>query len=417
LTDSPKLRNVAAQMGLLAFSFLLTVALCELAIRTVAPQTVLTLAGLYVDDPDVGYRHTPNFKGRERNAEYDVRITINAAGYRDRDFARDKGNAFRILGLGDSFTFGSGVEEEEIYLSRLEQSLAADGGRFDVLNLGAGGRGLSDEAMVLETDGPDLAPDLVILGLFLGNDIRDVMLGWDRFEVNGGFRSWKDGILERWKRPLTPGLILEPTGGPPPRRNRSSTALPIPFKAFFKERLHLYTFVQKRYDMLRARLTPRGTGPTKSFTIFNMEALMIDPYPVELEEGWAQSSAVLARIQGWCEMHGARFVVAAVPIPAQVDPEIWDQALATYGLDPAHLDRTKPQRRLAEIGKHHGIPVIDLLPAFERARDASSERLYYERDIHWTPRGHLVAAEEILRVLRADDLLSPASPPRRPASD
>jgi hypothetical protein len=403
-----RLRELSLRLLLALGSVAFTVALCELAVRIVAPQTVLTLEGLYVGDPEVGYRHVPGFTGRERNPEYDVRIEINSRGYRDREYALGKRDALRIVGLGDSFTFGSGVEEPEIYLSRLETLLPEKLGRaVEVVNLGAGGRGLSDEARVLAVDGPDYEPDLVLVGLFFGNDIRDVMCGWDRFRVEGGFRYWKDGILERWRHPLVPGEILRGEDEPRPLREPASAALPIPFKDLLKENLHLYTFLQRRYDALRERLASREPGgPTKSFTVFNMEALMIDPYPAELEQAWDDSRDELAKMRDWCTSRGARLAVVGIPIPAQVDPEIWDEALATYGLDPRHLDREKPQRRLEEIGRELGVPIIDLLPALLRARESAPEdRLYYRKDIHWTPRGHDVAAREIQRVILAEGLL------------
>ena len=403
-----RLRELALRLLLACASVAFTVAICELAVRILAPQTVLTLEGLYVADPELGYRHVPGFTGRERNPEYDVRIEINSRGYRDREYAAKRPGVQRIVGLGDSFTFGSGVEEPEIYLSRIESLLPdALGREVEVVNLGAGGRGLSDEARVLAADGPGYDPDLVLVGLFFGNDVRDVMCGWDRFRVENGFRYWKDGILERWRHPLVPGRILRGEEEPRPLQEVPSAALPIPFKDVLKENLHLYTFLQRRYDALRERLAPRDpSGPTKSFTVFNMEALMIDPYPPELERAWEESRDVLAEMRDWCAARGARLAVVGIPIPAQVDPESWVKALATYGLDPSYLDREKPQRRLEQIGRELGVPVVDLLPALLRAREsAPEERLYYRRDIHWTPRGHDVAAREIQRVILAEGLL------------
>ena len=48
---------------------------------------------------------------------------------------------YRIVGLGDSFTFGTGVRAGETFLAELERQLAAErgAGRFEGLNLGVMG--------------------------------------------------------------------------------------------------------------------------------------------------------------------------------------------------------------------------------------------------------------------------------------
>src|SRR4029077_2963748 len=95
--------------------------------------------------------------------------TINAHGLRGReaDYSKPPGT-FRILGVGDSFTFGYTVEEEYTFLHRLEDSLNADtrlagapaARRFEALNLGVGGYGPVAETYMLREEGLKYQPDL-----------------------------------------------------------------------------------------------------------------------------------------------------------------------------------------------------------------------------------------------------------------
>lgn len=98
----------------------------------------------------------------------------NALGFRGPETREEKpAGTFRIIGLGDSFTFGRGVRFEDTFLARLQQRLddAAGAGRFEVLNWGTAGFDTTDEAALLAYRGPAFDPDLVILCFFL-NDTR-----------------------------------------------------------------------------------------------------------------------------------------------------------------------------------------------------------------------------------------------------
>ena len=403
-------RELLLNLLMLTASLVAIGVLFEVGVRTLAPQTVLTLKGLYISDSEVGFRHRPGFVGHERNPEYDTLVFIDERGYRvPAEPEARAADAYRVVGLGDSFTFGSGVEAEEVYLERIEDLLRDTGspGRpVQVVNAGVGGMGLGNEARLLETDGGVLQPDLVIVGFYVGNDVRDVMCGWDRFVVDrDGFLHWKDEIINRYWHPLRPGEIVR-DGTLPERQGIQSTgALPIPFKDVLKRNLHSYLFLQRRYDALRARLRPATEGALKEFTVFNMEALLLKKYPPELDNAWDQVRGILAQMDAWTHERGARLVIVAIPIGEQIYPAMWEHTQSLYGLDPTDFDLDKPQRLVSKIGEELGVPVIDVRGAL---RDAAREgpELYYRKDIHWTPRGHDVAAHEIVRQLGDLNLFS-----------
>ena len=68
-----------------------------------------------------GHELVPGFEGF---GPLDVPVKINRDGFRDGYHAREKPpGVLRVLGLGDSFVFGWGVQEEEAFLKRLEVGL------------------------------------------------------------------------------------------------------------------------------------------------------------------------------------------------------------------------------------------------------------------------------------------------------
>ena len=94
--------------------------------------------GVYIPDATKGDRFTPNFRGYFLNPPYDhIPININSRGLRDVEHELKKPEkTIRILGLGDSVTFGSGVFLEETYLYRLEQLLQQQGINAEVIKSG-----------------------------------------------------------------------------------------------------------------------------------------------------------------------------------------------------------------------------------------------------------------------------------------
>jgi lysophospholipase L1-like esterase len=144
--------------------------------------------GLRVVQPAVAYQYAPqrmvlnhfapsdylpfelkrNFRGQFRMLEFDSTVSTNSLGLRDNeiDFSRP-----RILCLGDSFTFGFGVENDETFCARLE---ARFGGRYDVVNAGfAGGSSPDAYALWLSRRFDEVRPALIICSLFQ-NDLTDV---------------------------------------------------------------------------------------------------------------------------------------------------------------------------------------------------------------------------------------------------
>jgi lysophospholipase L1-like esterase len=96
----------------------------------------------------------------------------NSLGFRGPEVSPDKPDGtFRIVGLGDSFTFGTGVRNDDTFLSELERILAfqAPETNVEVLNLGAPAYSTTDEIGLLRHKGLTYDPDLVVICLFLND--------------------------------------------------------------------------------------------------------------------------------------------------------------------------------------------------------------------------------------------------------
>jgi hypothetical protein len=106
-----------------------------------------------------------------------VVMTINALGLRGEAVTAAKpAGTYRILGIGDSFTFGYGVKDDDTFLHRLQVHLNADlpgPTRYQVLNAGVGGYNTKHEVLYLEHRWLALDPDLVLIIFYINDAYND----------------------------------------------------------------------------------------------------------------------------------------------------------------------------------------------------------------------------------------------------
>ena len=109
-------------------------------------------------------------------------ISLNSDGFRDDDFPREKSpSVFRIICLGDSWTFGQNAIEDQTYPRRLKALLKQEfpAGDFEVLNIAVQGYASYHGARLLEKF-ITLHPDIVVIA-FAMND----------FGMTGARKQWR----------------------------------------------------------------------------------------------------------------------------------------------------------------------------------------------------------------------------------
>lgn len=94
----------------------------------------------------------------------------------------------RIVVVGDSWTFGQGVEADDTFTSQLEKLLARGAGKWQVYNLGIPGWNTANELAALRTLFSRLRPDVVVF-CPTSNDIDDSYDVWNGRLLTRGFAS------------------------------------------------------------------------------------------------------------------------------------------------------------------------------------------------------------------------------------
>ena len=121
--------------------------------------------------PDTAQLLFPPFSQAEHNtSEFELDVKINNLGFRGANTTIKKTKK-RVLLIGDSFTFGWGVELQETWRS----ILANQHPEIEFLNLGQGGNHPGDYVRVAKNAIPLLKPDLIIVCVLQGNDVHQLM--------------------------------------------------------------------------------------------------------------------------------------------------------------------------------------------------------------------------------------------------
>jgi lysophospholipase L1-like esterase len=294
--------------------------------------------GGYGSDPYLPYKPVPGSRLRGQTEEFAYDYEHNDLGFRDAQHSWAKGpGEFRILGLGDSFTYGVGVALPDTYLSRLEAMLNAREGthpRVEVIKAGIPRFYPEPERILLERYGVQFRPDLILVG-FLPNDVIDTYLGLD------AVRAGKSGyLMTREARELgRMGTLLY-------RYSHVGRLLVKGYVDWWASRQH----------------RPRGDEVFRDGGFH--------------EPDWRKVEVEFDRMASIVDSVGAKLVVLHIP---QKGP--WTD------------ESRYPAVRFSAWAARQGVSFVDILPAMVRASDR--ERLYYQNDGHCTAAGHAVIAREL----------------------
>jgi lysophospholipase L1-like esterase len=146
-------------------------------------------------DEDLGWRPVPNVQ--KIGAVWGVSrpASTNSHGWRDREHSYEKAPGVRrVVAIGDSFTFGTDVDDGERFSDLLDHRF----NHVEVINLGVAGYGTDQELRLLETVGFRYQPDIVILTVCVLNDLDDI--GYERlYSWPKPYYSLMSGPLQLWR--------------------------------------------------------------------------------------------------------------------------------------------------------------------------------------------------------------------------
>lgn len=346
---SPKPRRILIGLVVAVVSTAACLALLE---GTVRVASALFHPKMMELDPRLGWRHRSGVQRMFGN-EWGERFLVvhDAHGLRGRDDEGGRRRAdVRVLLLGDSFTEGVHVAEDEVFAARLERELPG----IDALNAGVGGYGTVQEYLYLLSEGLAHDPDVVVL-MFYDNDLAENCLScWPGLGPRP-YAVWRDGRVR----------IVETLDG----SDFAKFTLPVPFRLELNRHSYLFNLVSSHvYQKLAAQRMRRWAQADLKRT----EGC--GRYPIFFD--------LVTRMADLLRARGKAFALVLIPTAGDV----------ASGSSPT-------QTPIVRFCAEKALTCVPLLPRFVREH-ARGTRLYFAIDIHWTKEGHRVAAEEVAARLR-----------------
>jgi lysophospholipase L1-like esterase len=268
-----------------------------------------------------------------------------------------------IMAVGDSLTYSQMVEDDQAWTTLLAQGLP----QSHILNLGLIGAAPQQYLRLYETFGIERAPKVLLVGLFLGNDLWGARQ-FDHWRKAGGSGPFPE-FGKREPRPGVGGWL---------RRHLM--------------RLHVYALAQDVRESSRAGRLFSG----KTVELASGARLQLVPsllahaalYTRPESPEFALILDTLAQIQARAQAHHTHTLVLFFPSKEEV-------YLPVLGEEAADLAAPF----IPELHQR-GIAYLDLGPAF-RERATAGDMLFFEVDGHPNARGYALIAEAVLTYLQA----------------
>ena len=338
--------GLAINILIICVALIVTLVAMEVLIRVFRPQTRFA-AIVNTWDREVGTRHICGARGFVKTKNFMMDAIINSKGLRDREFAYEKRDGIkRIIVLGDSFTFGYGVQAEETFSKVLERILNAEGGgdeTWEVLNMGVGSTGTAQQYALFLKEGIKYDPDFVVLCFCQANDY------WDN--ITCGLYTLEDGELVKHDAPKTLWRTIQ----------QASAWIPG-YRSLFA-RSHLLNFVKHRASRFHFRdLAEKSDLPGGRSAVER--------------KGEVVTQALVLAMCDACEERGCSLIMTAVPD-------------ATHGF--VYHDDTNELIELVRSNGGHFVSVAEVLGEAE----AGGRAVNFGDDLHWNLAGHEIVGRAL----------------------
>ncbi len=351
------------------------------------------------DKTEQGKIFPSNYTVTNKTIEFDYKIITNSIGLRDQEVNIDKGDKFRILCFGDSWTMGAGVNVENSWPKKMQDFFEEnDMNNVEVINCGKGGEYSTKYLEHMKKVVPLLKPDVVIVGILQLDDLAQLYENYKNSKKEG--LAEKSSIKDRLKNGFknlgaySIGNVLKKLAKP-----EKSIDLKKGKAESVKDKLNKYDYLQKKqYNLLSdsvrnmfetGNLNPALMQYYTSFTYRNI--VFNNPYHEATKFAMDLMNQDLANMKTLCDNNDAELVFASMPMAffsGHIVLRTPNDVFNDYYLKNNHIDSI--YRSLAE---QNDLPYIELTNHFINL--SPKDKFYYRFDGHPNELGYAEIAEFI----------------------
>jgi len=366
LAYKTRFRNTIAKIWIVGIS----VSIAYLLVDIGAGYFLITpLSPKLVPDKYCHHKLMPNTYSKFQQRDFSYIQRVNNVGLRGHDIQIKKSpGRYRILMLGDSFTMGKGVEDDQTFSVLLEESLnkgkaICNADTIAVLNAGVDSYAPILSFIQLSRDLDPLEPDMVVLNLDVSDLIQETV--YRKQAVYGS-----DGVI---------------IGVPGPEG-----------KMLFNERIRAWI----ENNLYITRLLLFYTNKLleyKDFTVrrmvtqanFEIAKHTLTEDTDRREEQWQNLFDSIRKIKRYCDDKSMKFLLTIYPWGHQVNEKEWIPGRYNFIADNAKVSDNSVHT-IQEFAADNNIQLLNLFPLFRSY--SGKPALYFSYDPHFTPDGHKLMA-------------------------
>ncbi len=300
----------------------------------------------------------------------------NSLGIRDkREFGQKEKP--RLVIIGDSFVYGTGLDQDEMIGRRLQEKLPG----WEVISAGTIGYSTTQYLQYYKERIRPLKPDIVVFAVFLndwGENFFPIIFGHTKpwtYRVN------QNGSLVKAFHP-----------------QRFRPLLPVPPKP----KLFLLNKLKEALSSLKTK--PPEPYLTSPYRVNQAWFMFEEPYGNEQNAAVIVEQEVLRLAKETVEADNATFIALYIPHQLQTDAAYRERTMAGFS-DTALLKFLwmKPTLLMHQYQKLLGFRLVDLTPTIGMRKDVSS---LYLPDGHLSPKGTALVDKTLLEYLKKERLVS-----------
>jgi lysophospholipase L1-like esterase len=386
------------------------------------------------------YTYTPGYYAFATKTGINL-TEINSFGIRSKEIEPIK-NETRVLFLGDSFTFGGGVRDNDTFVLKSAEALAKKGISIDPINAGIIAYGPSNSLGLFRHLKTKVDPDIVILALYQ-NDVldsgeselyksirtarkRNALVGLSFFifpKVSNFFLKRKitndfQKKIIQFSNPVQ--KIDDPAAFE--KANRFTQNGNSPKKKDFDRvqgKLYLYKLLEPYEENLDIAKNRDKVELWMNNTLDFIEANNVDVVDIvqllyglvepeyfvktidlkdEGKQYFENMVSIVDELKSEAERSGMNFGLVLIPSEVMYNPQ--KQALTqrfNFAIKKEWLEsETALEKELENYAKKKKVAFLNLTPGF---RNHSDKNLTFEYDLHLNEKGHQLAADFISEFL------------------
>jgi lysophospholipase L1-like esterase len=344
----------------LIIAILISILIAEGLLRLTVAGTDLAFQHDFVDDPHLPFKPVPESAATDPlSSEFQHVYEHNSLGLRDEEHETEKkAGVFRVLAIGDGFTYGQGAPFDSTYPALLERKLNSRQNaktQVEIIKAGVPRYYPEPERILLEHYGLRFSPDL-ILAAFTPNDILDTHIGTDAVTIEA----------------------------PPAYLLKREVKLLGQAGDFLYRKVASFRILWQHF--VSQGLWKAFRHPPERGLLNNPDALL---------RAWTKIEAEFGEMAKLARRHQAQIVFIHIP-----------------GKGPWSKDAAFAAKRLSEWCRANTFRFIDTLPALEEA--SRSKPTHWPQNGHCTPAGYKAIADAVFANLIDWQLVPEANAPPRP---